>query len=136
MSFADTSDDRSFAQINITPLVDVMLVLLVIFMIAAPVMSKAIPYTIPQTSLPDTRTALPPEPITLRIDVSGGLSIDGQPVALTALADALSAQAGTDKGRRTPLWIDADADSQYEVAARVLAAANAAGLTQVGFVRH
>ena len=39
MSFADTSDDRSFAQINITPLVDVMLVLLVIFMIAAPVMS-------------------------------------------------------------------------------------------------
>ena len=79
---------------------------------------------------------VPPEPITLRIDVSGDVSIDGQPVALSALADTLRAQVGSDAARHPPLWIDADADSQYDVAAKVLASANDAGLTQVGFVRR
>ena len=70
----DTADHgsapRSIAEMNITPLVDVMLVLLVIFMVTAPTLSKPITFALPQP-LPDRARPLPPEPIDLRIAASG-----------------------------------------------------------------
>src|SRR3546814_8777144 len=68
MGFEDQSIRQEQAQINITPLVDVLLVLLVIFMMTAPVLSRPIPLTLPQSAPPDAERLPPPEPIRLRID--------------------------------------------------------------------
>src|SRR3546814_1725643 len=66
MGFEDQSIRQEQAQINITPLVDVLLVLLVIFMMTAPVLSRPIPLTLPQSAPPDAERLPPPEPIRLR----------------------------------------------------------------------
>lgn len=112
-----------------------MLVLLVIFMIATPMLSRAISYRIPQSG-PDSIKIAPREPINLRIDDFGGVWLDGQPASLTDLRPMLAVRAGTDPMRQPPLWIDAADDSDYDTVARVLAAANAAHLARVGFLRH
>src|SRR3546814_6665900 len=70
MGFEDQSIRQEQAQINITPLVDVLLVLLVIFMMTAPVLSRPIPLTLPQSAPPDAERLPPPEPIRLRIDAA------------------------------------------------------------------
>src|SRR3546814_9424746 len=85
MGFEDQSIRQEQAQINITPLVDVLLVLLVIFMMTAPVLSRPIPLTLPQSAPPDAERLPPPEPIRLRIDAAGGLSWNGNATSLSAL---------------------------------------------------
>ena len=136
MAFAVDSTQQSVARINITPLVDVMLVLLVIFMVAAPVLSRAIPVNLPQASPPDRPPAPPPEPILLRIDAAGDLFWNGQVTALSALPALLETEAQRDPRHQPTLQIDASGDSDYDVVARVLGAANGAGLHKIGFVRR
>jgi biopolymer transport protein ExbD len=139
MAFAVDSAQRSMASINITPLVDVMLVLLVIFMVTAPVLSRAIPLDLPQ-AVPDQPRPPPPEPIRLRIDAAGELSWNGDAISLVALPGLLEAEMQREM-QRSPreqpmLQIDANADSDYGVVAAVLAAANNAGVHKVGFIRR
>jgi biopolymer transport protein ExbD len=136
MAFSPVSTQRSVAQINITPLVDVMLVLLVIFMMAAPVMTRAIPLDLPQHAPPDTPLPLPREPIALRIDASGEITWNGNATPLSALPALMRAEAAQDPRDQPMLQIDANGDSDYGVLAKVLAAANGAGLKKIGFVRE
>lgn len=136
MAFANQSMQREQAQINITPLVDVLLVLLVIFMMTAPVLSRPIPLTLPQSAPPDAERLPPPEPIVLRIDAAGGLSWNGSATSLSALAPLFADVAERAPGERPMLQIDAAGDSEYETLVRVLAAANGAGLQDIGFVRQ
>jgi len=136
MSFAVESTQRSVASINITPLVDVMLVLLVIFMVTAPVLSRAIPFDLPQAAPPDQPRPPPPEPILVRIDAAGGLSVDGVAMSLVALPGLLEAEARRNPREQPMLQIDASGDSDYGVVAGVLAVANDAGLQKIGFVRR
>jgi biopolymer transport protein ExbD len=135
-AFAVDSTQRSVASINITPLVDVMLVLLVIFMVAAPVLSRAIPMDLPQAAPPDQRRTPPPEPLRLRIDAAGAVSVDGNAISLAALPGLLRAELQRHPDGQPMLQVDASGDSDYDVVARVLAAANNAGVQQVGFVRR
>jgi biopolymer transport protein ExbD len=135
MAFSTPTTHRSEARINITPLVDVMLVLLVIFMVAAPVLSRAIPLQLPQAAAPEAAPPLP-EPMRLRIDAAGGLTLDGDAVSPSALPGLFAAQARLAPASQPMLQIDADGDSDYQAVARVLAAANGAGLRRVGFVRR
>ncbi len=135
MAFMAQAEPRSEARINITPLVDVMLVLLVIFMVAAPVLSRPIPLQLPQAAPPDADRP-PPEPMRLRIDAAGALTLDGEAVAASALPGMFAARAAVASGPQPMLQIDADGDSDYQAVARVLAAANGAGLQRVGFVRR
>ncbi len=136
MAFAtNAATHDSVAQINITPLVDVMLVLLVIFMIAAPIVTQRIAMDLPGVVPPQPLTE-PPPPITLRIDAAGQLYWNGDPTSITtfeALLDSERAREGTDM---PTLQIDASGDADYGAVARVLAAARNAEWSRIGFVRR
>lgn len=134
MAFSNGSEQRSMATINITPLVDVMLVLLVIFMIAAPIATKVIPMTLPRQTPP---TNLPPvEPIDLRVEASGEVFWNGNATPLSALQNMMQTEVLRDSRNAPKLEIDASGDADYAVVAKVLAAADNAGLEQVRFVRN
>ena len=126
-------EQPTLAQINITPLVDVMLVLLVIFMIAAPALSHPITLDSPGRA-PDRTEAEPPPPIELRIDAAGGLYWNGDPLPLSALRQALAAEIARDPRNMPTLRIDASGDADYGVVAKVLAAAKNAQATRIAFV--
>jgi biopolymer transport protein ExbD len=133
MAFANATAQRdSVAQINITPLVDVMLVLLVIFMIAAPVLTQRIPLALPGSAPPPTRAT--PATIDLRIDAAGQLTWNGSTAPLTALQPMLEAELKRDPANPPTLRIDANGDADYGVVAKVLAAAHDADLTRIAFV--
>ena len=87
MAFANSRRQVPMADINVTPLVDVMLVLLIIFMVTAPILSYPIDVDLPQKTLtpPPENPKEPPEPIELRIDASGQVYWNNAPVAVSAL---------------------------------------------------
>lgn len=118
------------SEINVTPLVDVMLVLLIVFMVAAPLMTMGVPIDLPQTQA----QAMPidSKPITITVDPTGNISIDGDPVTLDALVptvDAL-AVAGTDER----LYVRGDATAAYGVVMQVMGALSGAGYSQIGLI--
>ncbi|HJR73304.1 MAG TPA: biopolymer transporter ExbD [Luteimonas sp.] len=136
MSYSTVSMQRENAQINITPLVDVMLVLLVIFMMTMPALSRRIGMDLPQALPPDVERPQPPEPISLRIDAAGQVTWNGNPTPLAALENMMSAEVQRDPAQSPTLQIDADQEAEYEVLAQVLAAAKNADLQRIGFVRN
>lgn len=121
------SDARAVAEINITPLVDVMLVLLVIFMVAAPVMSGTLDMRLPQPTPPD-KTAPPPR-VQLSVQADGSYLLDGQAVAKAMLSDELTNLAKA--APRTVLQISANADADYQGFATAVSAAKDSGLTNL-----
>lgn len=134
MAFAQTSSRQdALSQMNITPLVDVMLVMLVIFMLVAPVVSRPIPLDLPGKA----RTGEPPAlaaPLRVRIDATGGLFVDGRPMPLAALASVFEAEhvrAGT---KRVPLQLEVNGQADYQTVAQVVAAAKNAGLDNIRFL--
>jgi biopolymer transport protein ExbD len=134
MSYANESPQRAVATINITPLVDVMLVLLVIFMVAAPLLTRTIRLDLPAPG-PASR-AESAAPIDLRIDAAGGLTWNGAPTASAALPALLANAAQADPVHQPLLRVDANADADYEAVAKVLATARNAGMTRIGLVRR
>lgn len=140
MAFATSASLRdSVAEINITPLVDVMLVLLVIFMIAAPVVTQRIDIDLPGVA-PTALPAAPPPPIELRIDAAGQLYWNDSPTPVSALPAMLEAERLRSDGDRSPqrvptLQIDASGEADYGTVAWVLAAARNADWPRIGLVR-
>lgn len=134
MAFSNGSAQRSMATINVTPLVDVMLVLLVIFMITAPIATKVIPMTLPVQTPPIK--LLPTEPIDLRVNASGEVFWNDNATPLSALREMMQAEVQRDPSNAPKLEIDASGDADYAVVAKVLAAAENAGLQQIRFVRN
>lgn len=131
MAFAQAQTRQdSLSQINITPLVDVMLVMLVIFMIAAPVFSRPIPLDIGQRVTPLKN---PPAPLELRITASGELILGGQPMPMSALPSVFSAELERAGGQPLILSIDANGDADYQTVAKVLATAQNVGLANIRF---
>ncbi len=121
---------HAISDMNITPLVDVMLVMLVIFMVTAPMFSRAIPLPLGGEPLPIDQ--VPPK-IELRIAASGDVFYSGQPVPMSSLGSILSAEIERN-GRDLPaMQIDANGEADYQVIARVLATAKNAGLTSIAF---
>jgi biopolymer transport protein ExbD len=122
---------RPMAEINTTPLVDVMLVLLVIFIITAPLLTHPIRLDLPNAQAPvSTET---PETVTVSIDGQGRLFWNDAPLAdAQALRDRLMQIA-----QRTPqpeLHLRADQQVRYQRIAEVMSAAQQAGVTKIGFV--
>lgn len=130
-AYSAASDDRAtLAEINITPLVDVMLVLLVIFMISAPAVTGTLSMRLPAEGPPNPVQA---PRLQLQVDASGGFVLDGRSVPASALRPALA-----DVALRTPravLEIAASGDADYQAFATALAAARASGLENVTFAR-
>jgi len=135
----DTADHgsapRSIAEMNITPLVDVMLVVLVIFMVTAPTLSKPITFALPQPFPPDKERPLPPEPIELRIAASGEVYWNGSLAPLSALPAMMRAEVERDRDHPPRLQIDANGDSDYQSVARIMALAKNAQMTNIAFVQ-
>ena len=122
------------ADINVTPLVDVMLVLLIIFMVTAPIMSYPIDIDLPQHSLnPPPVVKDPPEPIKLRIDQAGQVFWNDSPVPLSALRNMMDAEVERDPSNQPTLQINASDDSDYGILAKVLATARNAKMEKIGF---
>ena len=121
------------AEINVTPLVDVMLVLLIIFMVTAPLLVAGVP-----VDLPESRAGAldqQAEPVQIAIDSAGRFTIDEEPIADAALAAklaALAAQPQPAEGRR--IYLRADRSLDYGKVMRVMGELNRAGLNRVALV--
>jgi len=118
------------AEINMIPLIDVMLVLLIIFIIAAPLLTHAVKIDLPVAN--STVVDMKPETIQLGIKVDGQFLWDGEPVEEAELENLMRAAA-----KRIPLpelHLQADAATPYEAVARTMARASRAGLEKIGFV--
>ena len=121
------------AEINVTPMVDVMLVLLIIFMVTAPLLVAGVP-----VDLPDSKAgALDQQvkPVQVSLDASGAIFVDGQPVAPGALGARLASIAASSREPGGPrLYLRADRGLDYGRVMAVMGEINAAGLRRVALV--
>ena len=137
MAFSTGGSGGPMADINVTPLVDVMLVLLIIFMVTAPIMSYPIDIDLPQKSInPPPEVKNPPDPIKLRIDAAGQVFWNDSPVPLSALRNMMDAEVERDPNNQPTLQINANDDSDYGILAKVLATARNAQMQKIGFVKE
>ncbi|WP_440976646.1 ExbD/TolR family protein [Pseudoxanthomonas winnipegensis] len=136
MAFSTGGNKGPMAEINVTPLIDVMLVLLIIFIVTAPIMTYPIDVALPQRSQTPPPTTEPPPPIDLRIDASNTIYWNNNPVAVSALQSMMENEVQKDPTNQPQLRIDANPDSQYETMAQVLAAAKNAQMMKIGFMQQ
>jgi len=129
MAFARSSPGP-MSDINVTPLIDVLLVLLIIFIITAPSLTHQVKVDLPQKSTVPPLTE-PPPPIDLRILATGELVWNDQPLIKAALEPQLRLEAG--KNPQPELQVDIESATEFEVVTEVLATAKTAGMTKIGF---
>jgi biopolymer transport protein ExbD len=132
MGTLSDSDDDFNPEINTTPLVDVMLVLLIIFIITIPVINHSVKVDLPKAV--STPEDLKPQNIQLSIDANGQLSWDGEMIDENQLKTRIAAAA--QKQPLPELHLFAEKTTQYEKVAQVMAAAQSGGLTKIGFVTN
>jgi biopolymer transport protein ExbD len=124
-------DDELVASINTTPLVDVMLVLLIIFLITIPVVTHTVPVALPKDT--NQPTHVKPETVTIAVTRDGDIYWNRQPVADTAeLVARLAAIARQEP--QPEVHIRGDENARYEFIARIVAACQRAGVATVGFI--
>ena len=131
MAFASNSGGGPMADINVTPLVDVMLVLLIIFMITAPLMSHKVKVDLPQATL-EEKPKIDLPPITLAITATGKVYWNDE----AASPDMLDARLAVLAQRTPQPQVDVRADNitKYSVIAEVVKKVRLAGIRKVGFV--
>ncbi len=122
---------RAMSEINITPMVDVMLVLLIIFMVAAPLLSVGIPVDLPKTDAPPLEA--PPEPpLVVTLTGDGEIAImetKVEPAEFLPKLEAIAAERSDKK-----VFLRADGSVPYEELARIMGQLSAAGYTELGLV--
>ncbi len=121
---------QPISEINVTPFVDVMLVLLIIFMIAAPLLSTGVPLDLPQAqaaALPQNR-----EPVTVSVDRNARVFLQDDEIAISELGARLRALVD-DKGA-TRILVRGDTNANYGIVMRVMGRINAAGFSKVGLI--
>ena len=128
-----TADDHDsvMSEINMVPLIDVMLVLLIVFIVTIPVMQQSVPVELPRASA-QPPAAAPPPALRLSVRADGAYWLDEQPVTDAALAQQLRAAAARDPA--SELHILGDRAVRYERVAQAMSAAQQAGLTRMGFI--
>ena len=129
-SMSGSSRQAPLAEINVVPLVDVMLVLLVIFIITAPLLTHSVKVDLPKVSSSPNITQ--PDHIEFGIRSDASLYWNGEPVEREQLAERFAATAA--QSPNTELHIRADRNAHYEHVARVMSIAAKAGLVRIGFV--
>ena len=129
-SMSGSSRQAPLAEINVVPLVDVMLVLLVIFIITAPLLTHSVKVDLPKVSSSPNITQ--PDHIEFGIRSDASLYWNGETVELEQLAERFAATAA--QSPNTELHIRADRNAHYEHVARVMSIAAKAGLVRIGFV--
>ena len=128
--FDSTKPPRPMSEINVTPLVDVMLVLLVIFILTAPLLASSIKLELPKADAAPSAQA--PQFVTLVVNASGAVFLNDQPIELAALRTRLLQTATQNPD--TEVQLRADARVPYGRVVEVMGVAQKAGLTRIGFV--
>ena len=137
MAFSSNSGSGAMSDINVTPLVDVLLVLLIIFMVTAPTMTYPIDVNLPQKSVnPPPVKSEPPPPIRLRIDAGGQVFWNDSPYPLPTIANMMQIEVQRDPTNQPTLEIDTNPDADYGTLAKVLAFAKNAQMEKIGFVQN
>lgn len=131
-SFDEEIGAKPMAEINTTPLVDVMLVLLVIFIITAPLFHQAVPIDLPRVN--STKLDQEPMVINLAVDRDGALFWNGETVRMSDLPARFRTALEAQPGNPPELHLRADRKTEYEKVAEVMASAQRAGLTRIAFV--
>lgn len=116
------------SEINVTPMVDVMLVLLIIMMVAAPMMTSGVPIDLPRTAASEMPSQT--RPITVAVTPEGTLFIDETPVTEQTLVSAMS-ELATPEDR---IFLRGDTTANYGTVMRVMGLLSAAGYTKIGLV--
>ncbi|HZX71069.1 MAG TPA: biopolymer transporter ExbD [Rhodanobacter sp.] len=133
MAISTKSGGGAMAEINVTPLVDVLLVLLIIFMITAPILAHKIEVDLPQPNQNVPPPSNPPNPINLKIDQTGAFYWNGTPVDELGLKAQLAVIGQMPAAGQPEVQIAADDHVAYEYVARVLADAKSYNLVKIGF---
>jgi biopolymer transport protein ExbD len=123
-------DYRPLAEINVTPLVDVMLVLLIIFMVAAPLMVVGVPVELPRTSA--ARISQPRQPVIVTVTRSGDIHLREEPVPRAALVDRLAAMR--EEVGDAVVYVRADRGIDYGRVLSVLGEVGQAGFAKVSLI--
>jgi biopolymer transport protein TolR len=118
------------AEINVTPMVDVMLVLLIIFMVAAPLMTVGVPVDLPQTKAKEMNAET--QPITISVNKEGAIFLQEQPIQLDELVPKLQAISKT--GYEERIFVRGDMNAGYGTVMQVMASISAAGYKNIGLV--
>jgi len=132
MSVGGGGDDEPMMDINTTPLIDVMLVLLIMFIITLPVMTHAVKLDMPQTNRPPPADEVRIDPIRVDIDWDGTVIWNGSVVALDQLEGYFRVEASRDP--QPELHVRPERRANYDTVAKVLAIAQRNGMQRIGFV--
>ncbi|MGR8978780.1 MAG: ExbD/TolR family protein [Gammaproteobacteria bacterium] len=132
MAFKTQSEDQdAMSEINVTPLVDVMLVLVIILLVTAPLLTQSVKVNLPKTA--ETTPEVKDQPMQLGIDEKGAVTLNKQPMAdLSVLETALKNELR--KNPEAAVHIYADQSAVYAKVAEVMAAAQHAGIGKLAFV--
>ena len=128
---AQSEDEGAMSEINVTPLVDVMLVLVIILLVTAPLLTQSVHVTLPKTA--ETTADVKKQPLQLGIDARGLITLNKQPLADLAMLDAALKDALL-KNAEISLHLYADQDVFYSRVAEVMATVQHAGITKIAFV--
>ena len=120
----------AISEINVTPLVDVMLVLLIIFMVAAPMMTVGVPIDLPETQAKAMNSDT--QPITVSVNPAGEIYLQETPIALDEVVPKLEAIATTGYNER--IYVRGDTAAAYGIVMKVMARVSAAGFKNIGLV--
>jgi biopolymer transport protein ExbD len=132
MSVGSGGEDEPMMEINTTPLIDVMLVLLIMFIITLPVMTHAVKLDMPQTNRPPPPDVVKIEPIRIDIDWDGTVIWNGNVVALEQLEGYFRTEAA--RNPQPELHVRPERRANYDTVAKVLAIAQRNGMQRIGFV--
>jgi biopolymer transport protein ExbD len=133
MAFSSGNDSGGpMAEINVTPLVDVMLVLLIIFMITTPLMNHKVKVKLPETVLDKKPEAAKTPPVTISVTETGALFWNDEPATADFIGSKLSVEA--QKTPQPPVQIRADKTTPYRMISDVVKVAQAQGIAKVGFI--
>ena len=120
----------NLAEINVTPLVDVMLVLLIIFMISAPLLTAGVPVQLPKTEAGALSNQN--EPLTVTIRGDGSIFVQSQETPFADLGPKMKAVSSA--GYNKPVYVRADGKAPYEIVARVMASLSTSGFSQINLI--
>ena len=122
--------DSMLSEINVTPMVDVMLVLLIVFMISAPLMQQGIQVDLPKTKSPALSEQ--EKPVIIAVNRNGNVEINGKELQSAQVTEKL--RAIFEKREKKEIFIQADRSIPYGTVATVMAQAQAAGIHRIGLV--
>jgi len=125
-----SKDNELMGEINVTPLVDVMLVLLIIFMVTAPLLTQGVNVDLPDADSPPMQQNI--EPLVISIRANGKIYLQKHAIKLNQLAPRITAMRK--QKPNLPVFIRGDARTPYEYVARVMSLLESSGIRKVGLV--